>query len=96
MTGTPTAKRNASTARRSRRDRHHYLAGYLAGVAAGLKEAQSILGGNLERYHVAPDFGGPGATCKDGWESGFTDATLFGEAAIRARIAEIEAEDKAP
>lgn len=42
MTGTPTTKRNASKARRSRRDRHHYLAGYLAGVEAGLKEAAEL------------------------------------------------------
>lgn len=61
-----------------------------AGMLAGLKEAQSILGSNLERYHVAPDFGGPSATCKDGWEAGFTDATVFIEAAIRARIMELD------
>lgn len=42
MTDAPTAKRDKSTARRERRDRHHYLAGERAGMLAGLKEAAWI------------------------------------------------------
>lgn len=47
------SERNESAARRCRRDRHHYLLGYLAGRVAGLMEAVELASVSLTRGSAA-------------------------------------------
>ncbi|MFG1389210.1 hypothetical protein [Xanthobacter versatilis] len=88
-----TAKRNKSTARRERRDRRHYLAGYLAGVEAGLKEAAGIADAKVRDALAQRDLCSTGNMPMAGVVHGAVAGGLsLLSAAIRARIAEIEGE----
>lgn len=93
-----TAKRNKSTARRSRRDRRHYLLGYVAGRVAGLKEAVALADAEFARAQKFLS-DNRGVTIGDRETpisvlaaQGKSIAALSVATAIRARIAEIEGE----
>lgn len=79
-------QRNESAARRARRDRHHYLVGYLAGRAAGLKEAADMMARDEIDASIRLD-PKKHASLSD-W---FRDQRV---GAIRARISEIEGENR--
>lgn len=86
-------QRSASTARRERRDRCSYLAGERAGRLAGLKEAAKIAGRHREARLAARDAAKATKspkTAHDHESMAFEAAHI--EAAVRARISEIEGE----
>lgn len=98
MSDAPT-KRNSSVARRERRDRHFYLAGYLAGVRAGLKEAVGIADAEFERANQylrenrGVTIGDRETPISMFAAQGKSISALSIVAAIRVRIAEIEGEE---